>query len=52
MQTFQAGYRSFGLLLSINWDWLLYVFAIVVALFLGGFLGSLMIEAMTHSVRY
>lgn len=52
MQTIQDGYRSFGLLISINWDRLLYVFAIIAALFLGAFLGSLMVEAMTHPVHY
>jgi hypothetical protein len=52
MQTIQDGYRSFSLLLSINWDRLLYVFVIVASLFLGAFLGSLMIEAMTHPIGY
>jgi hypothetical protein len=52
MQTIQDGYRSFSLLLSINWDRLLYVFVIVASLFLGAFLGSFMIEAMTHPVGY
>ena len=52
MQTLQDGYKSFGLLLSINWDRLLYAFAIVASLYLGAFFGSLMIEAMTHPVGY
>ncbi|WP_439523537.1 hypothetical protein [Marivita sp.] len=52
MQTIQHGYRSFSLLISINWDRMIYVFAIVASLFLGAFLGSLMIEAMTHPVWY
>jgi hypothetical protein len=52
MQAIQDSYRSFSLLLSINWDRLLYVFAIVASLFLGAFLGSFMIEAMTHPVGY
>ncbi|SHH74791.1 hypothetical protein [Marivita hallyeonensis] len=52
MQTLQDGYRSFGLLITINWDRLLYAFAIVASLFLGAFIGSLMIEAMTHPVFY
>lgn len=52
MQTIQDSYRSFSLLISINWDRFLYVFAIAAALFLGAFLGTLMIEAMTHPVGY
>jgi hypothetical protein len=52
MQTIQDGYRSFSLLISINWDRLLYVFAIAASLFLGAYLGTLMIEAMTHPVAY
>ena len=52
MQTIQDSYRSFSLLLSINWDRLLYGFVIIVSLFLGAFLGSFMIEAMTHPVGY
>ncbi|MCT4555389.1 MAG: hypothetical protein N4A53_11925 [Pelagimonas sp.] len=40
MQTIHAGYRSMSLLVSINWDRLLYVFTIVFALFLGAYLGS------------
>ncbi|WP_299921514.1 hypothetical protein [uncultured Pelagimonas sp.] len=41
MSTLQAGYRSVSLLVSINWDRLLYVFTIVFALFLGAYLGTL-----------
>ncbi len=41
MQTIQAGYRSLNLLVSINWDRLLYICTIVFALFFGAFLGSL-----------
>ncbi|WP_439122988.1 hypothetical protein [Marivita sp.] len=52
MQTIQDSYRSFSLLLSINWDRLIYVFAIAASLFLGAYLGSLMIDVMTHPVRY
>ena len=40
MQTIHAGYRSMSLLVSINWDRMLYVFTIVFALFLGAYLGS------------
>lgn len=40
MQTITAGYRSMSLIVSINFDRLLYVFTIVFALFLGAFLGS------------
>lgn len=42
MQTIQAGYRSMSLLVSINWDRLLYICTIVFALFLGSFLGTLL----------
>lgn len=41
MQTINAGYRSLSLLLTINWDRLIYIFTIVVALFLGAYVGSL-----------
>jgi hypothetical protein len=52
MQTIQDGYRSFSLLVSINWDRMIYVSAIAASLFLGAYLGTLMIEAMTHPVGY
>lgn len=52
MQAIQDGYKTFSLLISINWDRLLYVFAIAASLFLGAYLGTLMIEAMTHPVGY
>jgi hypothetical protein len=52
MQTIQDGYRSFSLLVSINWDRLLYVAAIAASLFLGAYLGTLMIDAMTHPAAY
>ena len=42
MQTIAAGYRSMSLLVTINWDRLLYVSTIVFALFFGAWLGSLM----------
>lgn len=42
MHTLQAGYRSMSLLVSINWDRLLYVATIVFALFFGGYLGLLL----------
>ncbi|APX25014.1 MULTISPECIES: hypothetical protein [Salipiger] len=41
MHTLQHGYRGLGLLLTINWDRLLYVAVIVGALYFGAFLGSL-----------
>ncbi|EPX78152.1 hypothetical protein [Salipiger mucosus] len=41
MQTINAGYKSLSLLVTINWDRLLYVFTILAALFLGAFVGSL-----------
>ncbi len=42
MQTLQAGYRSMSLLVTINWDRLLYISTIIFALFFGAYLGSLM----------
>jgi hypothetical protein len=41
MQTINDGYRSLGLLMSLNWDRALYLFTIVFALMFGAFLGSL-----------
>jgi len=43
MSTLQAGYSSMSLLVSINWDRLLYVFTIVAALFMGSYLGALVL---------
>jgi hypothetical protein len=40
MQTLQAGYRGMSLLLSINWDRLLYLATIAFALFFGAWLGA------------
>lgn len=40
MQTLTAGYRSMSLLVSINWDRLLYIATIAFALFFGAYLGS------------
>ncbi len=41
MQIISSGTRSLGLLLTLNWDRLLYVCTIAFALWLGAFLGSL-----------
>jgi hypothetical protein len=41
MSTIQAGYRSMSLLVSINWDRLLFVSTIVFALFFGAYIGVL-----------
>lgn len=43
MSTLQASYRSMSVLVSINWDRLLYVFTIVFALFFGAYLGTVML---------
>lgn len=40
MHTLQAGYRGMSLLVTINWDRLLYICTIVFALFFGGWLGA------------
>ena len=41
MATLQAGYRGVSLLVDLNWDRLLYVATIAVALLLGAYVGSL-----------
>lgn len=41
MHTIQTGYRGLGLLVLINLDRLLSIFAIALALYLSAFLGSL-----------
>lgn len=40
MQTIQHGYRGLSLLMDLNWDRMLYVGTIALALFAGAFLGS------------
>ena len=52
MQTLQNGYRGMNLILTINWDRLVYVFAIGASLFFSAYVGSVMIEAMTHPYGY
>lgn len=41
MQTIQSGYRGLTLLFELNWDRLLYVATIAVALLVGAYVGSL-----------
>jgi len=41
MQTIQSGYRGLTLLFDLNWDRLLYVATIALALLAGAFIGSL-----------
>lgn len=41
MQQIAFNYRGIGLLMDINWDRLIYLATIVVALLAGAFLGSL-----------
>lgn len=41
MQNILNGYRSFSLLVDLNWDRLLYLSMIAVALLFGAFIGSL-----------
>ncbi|OUS21913.1 hypothetical protein A9Q95_02330 [Rhodobacterales bacterium 59_46_T64] len=41
MQTITQGYRGLSLLFSINWDRILYIATIVVALMAGAFVGSI-----------
>lgn len=40
MQQIVSGYRGMSLLLNLNWDRILYLTTIAVALLLGGFLGA------------
>lgn len=41
MQTLTAGYKGVSLLVNLNWDRLIYLGTIAVALTLGAWLGSL-----------
>ena len=41
MQTIAAGYKGVSLLVNLNWDRLLYLATIAVALWAGAFSGSL-----------
>jgi len=41
MQTLQHSYRGLSLLFELNWDRILYVGTITIALLLGAYLGSL-----------
>lgn len=41
METIQAGYRGFSLLVTLNWDRIIYFSTIAGALLLGAWLGSL-----------
>lgn len=40
MHTIQHGYRGLSLLMDLNWDRMLYVGTIALALFAGAYLGS------------
>ncbi|WP_023850500.1 hypothetical protein [Ponticoccus alexandrii] len=42
MQTLSAGYRSMSLLVTINWDRLLYIATVVFALFFGAYFGTVL----------
>jgi hypothetical protein len=41
MQHIKSGYRGLSLLVDLNWDRMLYLATIAVALLAGGFIGSL-----------
>ena len=41
MQQIVSGYRGLSLLVDVNWDRILYLVTIAVALFAGAFIGSL-----------
>ena len=41
MQQIIRGYRGFSLLVNVNWDRILYLGTIAIALLLGAFVGSL-----------
>ncbi len=40
MQQIEHGYRGLSLLLNLNWDRIMYLATILVALMLGAFVGS------------
>ncbi len=40
MQAIENGYRGLSLLMMLNWDRVLYVLTLIVALMAGAFLGS------------
>lgn len=42
MQHILKGYQGLSLLFSLNWDRLIYLSTIIVALMIGGFLGTLL----------
>jgi len=42
MHTLQRSYRGLGLVMELNWDLILYIATIAVALMAGAWLGSLM----------
>lgn len=42
MQHIMSGYRGLSLLFNLNWDRILYLVTIALALLAGGFLGSLL----------
>lgn len=41
MEQIASGYRGLGILVSVNWDRLIYLATIVLALLAGAFVGSL-----------
>ncbi|MCX7559924.1 hypothetical protein OS190_10125 [Sulfitobacter sp. F26204] len=41
MQTIQSSYRGLSLLMDLNWDRVLYIFTIALALAAGAFIGAL-----------
>lgn len=41
MEQIVQGYRGLSLLFNLNWDRIVYLATIIVALLLGGFIGSL-----------
>ncbi|MCT4559445.1 MAG: hypothetical protein N4A61_15455 [Pelagimonas sp.] len=40
MQTLTDGYRGMSLILTLNWDRILYLFTVGFALFMGAYLGA------------
>ncbi|WP_281276190.1 hypothetical protein [Aliishimia ponticola] len=41
MQTLNDGYRALSLVMTLNWDRVLYIFTVIFALFIGSLVGSL-----------
>lgn len=48
MTTLVSGYRGLSLLMALNFDRLIYLGTVAVALAAGGYLGSVALESVVH----